>query len=85
MSDETIVVKSDETMLVAQALQIIHGLALEINTGLKNGKVSFLQHAQKLGWTDKRTKKGALRDVVKLASESFGYEPTTRVTKAMTS
>lgn len=67
-----------------QMIQLIHALALEINTGLKT-KVNFFAHAKKLGWIPEgmRTKKQALNELVEQAKKGFGYVPKDRIKKAM--
>lgn len=47
-------------------LSRMHQLALEINTGMHHSRGSILADCQRLGWTKKRTKKGALRDLLDL-------------------
>lgn len=58
-------------------LSRMHQLALEINCpGLKAARGSVLKDCQRLGWTDKRTKRGALEDLVKLMQERVDPEYT---------
>jgi hypothetical protein len=65
MSDTGFIADTPEKVAMVRLLTIAHGLATEINTGMKMTRVSVLTVAQRDGLTVKRTKKGALRDVVK--------------------
>jgi hypothetical protein len=67
-------------------LQLIHGLSLEINTGIKvSSRGSILQHAKQIGWIseDIRFKKVALGRLVEDAKQGFGYVPTERIKQAI--
>lgn len=48
-------------------------LAIEINTGLKH-RGSVLADCQRRGWTNKRTKRGALADLVVIAKATRGED-----------
>jgi deoxyribose-phosphate aldolase len=64
---------------------IMHRLALEINTGLKaSGGVSTLKAAQDWEFTDKRTKKAALRQMVEIRKAGQpGWEPSDSIVRAL--
>lgn len=70
-------------------LQLMNGLALEINTTLKIGsrRRSLVTHAKEIGWLDRsylvRQKREALRDLVEQATQGFGYVPNASVKRAM--
>lgn len=66
-------------------LQVMHGLALEINTGMKlSSRGSVMQVGQRICGSTKRTKKGVLRDMVAYAREQFpAWEPSASVVKAL--
>lgn len=49
-------------------------LALEINTGMKAARGSVLADCQRRGYTDKRTKKGALKQMVATCQEVRGSD-----------
>ncbi len=67
-------------------LQLIHGLALEINTGtpVRRG-ASLVNHAKQIGWMPQgiRMKKKALEELVGQAKTGFGYVPKESVAKAL--
>lgn len=80
---ETVVLDTPEQINMFAILQATHRLALEINTGLKfrQSTLSALQHA---GYTNKRTKKGALRDMVNVIKEMRpDYEPSGTIVRAL--
>lgn len=67
-------------------LQLIHGLSLEINTGIKvSSRGSILKHAKEIGWISEniRFKKVALGRLVDDAKKGFGYVPSDRVKQAI--
>ncbi len=67
-------------------LQLIHGLSLEINTGIKvSSKGSLVNAAKSFGWlpTDIRLKKVALSELVSQARNGFGYVPRDSVKSAL--
>lgn len=70
-------------------LQVAHLLALEINTGMKYSNAwSPLAIAQKRGLTHKRTKRGALKDVIAVISAEWPkngapYTPSASMLKAL--
>lgn len=67
-----------------QMLQLVHALALEINTGLRT-KINFFQHAKALGWVDPKTRqrKQALEQLVTQAVRGFGYVPKGNIKRAL--
>jgi hypothetical protein len=66
-------------------LQLIHGLALEINTGMKlSSRGSVMVAAKKVSGSDKQTKRGVLLDMVRFTmSEDIRYVASDRVLKAL--
>lgn len=66
-------------------LQLIHGLALEINTGIpvKRG-ASIVNAAKDMGWMPKgiRMKREALCELVEQAKKGMGYVAKDRVLQA---
>lgn len=68
-----------------RVLHVMHGLALEINTGMKlSARGSVMLVAREMCGSAKRTKKGVLRDYVAWV-QTFRPEftPQSRVTQAM--
>lgn len=66
-------------------LQLIHGLALEINTGMKiSSRGSLLKHAKEIGWISEniRTKQIALQRLIHQAEQGFGYVSKGRIEQA---
>lgn len=67
-------------------LQLLHGLAMEINHGIpvKRG-VSIVNHTKSIGWMPEgiRMKKAALAELVRQAQAGFGYKPRDGVAKAL--
>lgn len=64
-------------------LAIIHALSIEVRTGMRHSRGSVLAVVRRDYDYPGRTKRGALRHMVQLARQRFGYEPTARVTEAM--
>lgn len=81
----SIVIDTPEGIEYARLATFAHALALEINTGLKMSRgLSVLANAQRSGYTDKRTKKGALRDIIALQRELLpSYEESPSILKAL--
>lgn len=76
-------IDTPEGIEVAGLLALAHRLALEINTGM-GSRVSSLGIARRRGLTTKRTKKGALEDVVAAIKDKWpGYEPRSTVARAL--
>jgi hypothetical protein len=81
---ESFAITTPEGIAFYRLLTVAHGLALEINTGMKMTRQSVLAVAQRDGLTVKRTKKGALRDVVKaLKAAQPDYAESASVARAM--
>lgn len=77
------VIDTPEGIQMFALLQVTHRLALEINTGLKF-RQSSLAAVQRAGYTTKRTKKGALQDMVTLIqSMRADWEPSDTITRAL--
>lgn len=72
-------------MQLARKLVTAHALAVEINTGLRHSRGSMLKLAFEKGWTSKRTKHGALKEMVASMHDEFGYEPSPSITRALRS
>jgi hypothetical protein len=85
MSNDTIVVEGPEGMAYARKVTIVHGLALEINTGMKMSRgISCLKVAQMDGHTVKRTKRGALLDMIEVMKKDYpDWVPSEPVTRAL--
>jgi hypothetical protein len=68
-----------------RVLQVAHGLALEINTGMRlSSHGSVMNVARSMCGTSKRTKKGVLRDFIAwIQSQRPDFEPGPNVVKAM--
>ena len=66
-------------------LQLIHGLTLEINTGMKvSARGSVMVAAKRTCGSPKQTKKGVLGDMVAYAMSEFpDYHPADNVLRAM--
>lgn len=67
-------------------IQLIHGLALEINTGMSVRRgASLVNHAKQIGWMPQgiRMKKKALEELVRQAQAGMGYKPKHSVAKAL--
>jgi len=66
-------------------LQLIHGLALEINSGMKlSSRGSVMNAAKEVCGSPKRTKRGVLADMVKfMRTQDPSYTPSDRVAKAL--
>ena len=86
----TVVIDTPEGINMLRLISMAHALALEVNTGMKMSRgVSVLAIAQRDGITNKRTKKGALKDVVEyiqLVHEAEGrppWEPSETIVRAM--
>lgn len=79
------VITGETNMARFRALQVIHGLALEINSGMKlSSRGSVMKVGKQLSGSKRNTKKGVLADmVVFLQSIDPGYEPRESVTKAL--
>jgi len=79
-------ITGEKDVLFFRHMTLARGLAMEITTGMKMSRgVSAVKIAQQDGLTTKRTKKGALQDVVNYLRETRGYEPTGSVLKALNS
>ena len=70
MSTDTSFVIVHDTM--THLLQVRAALGIEIRTGMGHSKGSILALCQRLGYTDKRTKKGAWKDVDALITANGG-------------
>jgi len=86
----SVMIEGPEGVGMVRLLAIAHSLALEINTGMKMSRgLSPLAVAQRDGITSKRTKKGALRDVVAAIKQAHidqgrpAYEPSSVIVRAM--
>lgn len=80
----SITIDTPAGIAMARKITIAHGLAFEINTGMKMTRQSVLAVAQHDGMTVKRTKKGALVDVVKsIKSDWPDYEPSSGIVRAL--
>ncbi len=68
-----------------RAMQVMHGLALEINSGLKlSNRGSVMLIARGMCGSAKRTKKGVLADYVKwFRASNPAWEPSGSVAKAL--
>lgn len=77
------VIDTPEGLHAFALLQTIHRLALEINTGLKF-RQSTLAAVQRAGYTAKKTKKGALQDMVEAMQEfDPDWNPSPTVQRAL--
>lgn len=74
MSNDTIIIDTPEGIEMWVFTSRMFQLALEISTGMKATRGSVLADCQRRGYTDKRTKKGALRDLVATAQQVRGPE-----------
>lgn len=74
MSDQTIVIDTPEGIEMWVFTSRLFQLALEINTGMKAARGSVLADCLARGYTTKRTKKGALREMVATAKAVRGPE-----------
>lgn len=76
-----------QVMHIAQMLQILHALSIEINhPPLRHSHVNFAQHARDLGWvpTSTKPKWRVLIKLVELAqSSSMNYTPRGSVLRAL--
>jgi hypothetical protein len=81
----TITVDTPEGIEMFRLLAIAHALSLEVNTGMKMSRgVSVLAVAQRDGLTVKRTKKGALKDVIAYIQRvDPEYQPSDTIIRAM--
>jgi hypothetical protein len=81
--DGPIILDQPEQIQMFAYLQSLHRLALEINTGLKF-RQSTLAAVQNAGITSKRTKKGALKDLLAFILEiNPSYEPGETILRAL--
>lgn len=81
----SVVIDTPEGIQMFALLQVTHRLALEINTGLKF-RQSSLAAVQRAGYTSKRTKKSALKDMVTLLQEMRpDYVPRDSIARALNS
>ena len=67
-------------------IQLIHGLSLEINTGISVRRgASLVNHAKSIGWMPEgiRMKKAALQELVRQAQTGMGYVAKDRVKLAL--
>jgi hypothetical protein len=79
-----IVITGEANIRFAHVLTMAHALALEINTGMTNSHGSVLNAARAQGLTVKRTKRGALADIVKaLKTMRADYAPGASITRAL--
>lgn len=80
----SIVITGRQNIEMAIVLATAHALALEINTGMVNSHGSVLNAARERGLTTKRTKKGALRDVIAHIKKAWPeYEPSASIERAL--
>lgn len=81
----TVTIDTPEGIQMVRLLAILHGLALEVNTGMKMSRgVSVLAVAQRDGLTVKRTKRGALKDVLAYVQKvNPDYQPGETITRAL--
>lgn len=84
-SDSGTLITGDSIALFRH-LQIIHGLALEINTGMKlSSRGSVMLVAKAMCGSPKRTKRGVLSDFVAFTRSAYpSYESSPNVVKALT-
>jgi len=85
MSQDPIIITGKDNMRKFHVLQVIHGLALEISTGMKLSRGgSLIKVAKQCGYTQKQTKVGALLDCVQLMTTlDPEYVVSERVSKAL--
>lgn len=77
-------IEGESNMRMFHNLQVLHGLALEINSGLKlSSRGSVMKVAKAKCGSSKQTKRGVLIDYVAWMRASFDYEPSGSVLKAM--
>jgi hypothetical protein len=76
---------TDESVSLYRALALGHGLALEINTGMKlSSKGSVMLAAAAFCGSTKRTKRGVLKDYVAYMKKAIPtFEPSERIVKAL--
>lgn len=85
------VIEGEDNVRAFHRLQMIHSLALEINTGINMRPVrSLIEHARHCGYLGEhhggiKTKKSALRAMVRDYKEKVdpSYEPNERIVKAI--
>lgn len=80
------VIEGETNVRMYRVLQVMHGLALEINTGMKlSSRGSVMTVARGMCGSSKRTKKGVLRDYVAWVQRELdpGFTPRESVAKAM--
>lgn len=82
---EGFIIDTPQGIEMFRVLQVLHGLAMEINTGMSvSSRGSIMLLAREMCGTSKRTKKGVLRDYVKwVQSWHPTFEASDRVKKAM--
>lgn len=69
---------------ILRRLTVASALALEVNTGMVLSRGSAMQAANKISGSTKRTKKGALKDLVAyLETTITGYQPSASVRRAL--
>lgn len=73
---ESIVIDTPEGIEMWVFTSRLFQLALEINTGMRAARGSVLADCQRRGYTDKRTKKAALRQMVETCQQVRGPEWT---------
>jgi hypothetical protein len=79
-----IVIDTPEGIEYTRLATFAQALAFEINTGIKMTRGSVLASAQRSGYTSKRTKKGALRDIIALQRELLpSYEESPSILRAL--
>ena len=77
-------IDTPEGIEYARLATFAHALALEINTGMKLTRGSVLARAQASGYTSKRTKKGALSDIIAIQRQMFpNYEESASILRAL--
>lgn len=82
---EGFVIDTPEGIQMFRVLQVMHGLALEINSGMRlTNRGSVMLMAKQMSGSPKRTKKGVLRDYVAWVQSFYPeFTPKENVTRAM--
>ena len=85
LNDNGTVVMTDEHTKLFHYMQLIHGLALEINTGMRlSNRGSVMNAAKRVSGSGKGTKKGVLFDMVVFTMGEFPiYHPPVKVLDAI--
>ncbi len=84
-NDGPLVITGQQNIQAFQYLRVMHGLALEINTGMKvSSRGSTMNYAKEICGSPKRTKRGVLVDYIAWfrANVDADYEPSKSIARA---